>query len=38
MSEIKMDVKDCWEEEEEEIERIKGSTEEVNGCEFEQST
>lgn len=34
-----MDVKDCWEkeEEEEEIERIKGSTEEVNGCEFEQS-
>lgn len=34
-----MDVKDCWEEEEEEeIEWIKGSTEEVTGCESEQST
>lgn len=37
MSGIKIDVKDCWEEEEENG-SIKGSTDEVNGGEFEQNT
>lgn len=37
MSGIKIDVKDCWEKEEEN-EGIKGSTEEVNGGEFVQNT